>query len=84
MFYEPKNIENVPVGVDADEHVWDGDELKVGVLGVGEEHLRLPNGLDQERVGQVHGRGPVLVGQPRVPPLLPQVRVCDVVLKWVY
>ena len=42
--------------------------------------LRLPDGLDESRVGQVERRGEVGVREARVPPLLPQVRVRLVVL----
>ena len=43
-------------------------------------HLRLPDGFDEARVGQVQRRGEVGVRQSRVPPLLPQVSVSLVVL----
>ncbi len=49
-----------------DEHVGHGDELEVGLLGVGEEHLRLPDGLDQVGVGQVERALDVGVGEARV------------------
>ena len=45
-----------------DQHVGHGHELKVGLLGVGEVHLRLPDGFDQKRVGQIQRRsGKVMI-----------------------
>ncbi len=64
-----------------DEDVGHGDELEVGLLGIGEVDLWLPDGLDQVGVGQVQRRPDVLVREAGVRPLLPQVRVRVVVLR---
>jgi hypothetical protein len=64
-----------------DEHVGHRDKLKVCLFRIGEEDLWLPDGLYEHGVGQVHGGGDLGVGEARVPPLLPQVRVRNVILK---
>ncbi len=80
LYYVPQDVEDVPVWIDPDENVGHGDKLKVGLFGIGEEDLWLPDGLDKPRVCQVHGRSPVFMRQTWVPPLLSQVGVSDVVL----
>ena len=45
-------------------------------------HLWLPDGLDQFGVRKVEGAGDLLGGEPRVHPLLTQVRVSLIVLQW--
>ncbi len=78
--YTPQNIKDLPSWVDPDEHVGHGDELEVGLLGVGEEDLRLPDGLDQVWVCQVQWALDVWVREAGVRPLLAQVGVRHVVL----
>ena len=46
-----------------------------------QRHLRLPNGLDESRVGEVERAGNLLRRKPLVDPLLPQVRIRLVVLE---
>ena len=67
--------------MDPDEDVGNCDKLEVCLLGIGEEHLWLPDGFHKSRVGQVHRRLDVRMGESRVIPLLSQVGVCSVVLK---
>ena len=66
--------------MDPDQYVGDGHELEVCLLGVGEEDLGLPDDLHQVGVGQVERGLDVLVREARVEPLLPEIRVRDVVL----
>ena len=65
----------------SNEDIWHGDKLKVGFFGVGEKDFRLPDGFDEVWVGQVHGLLQVRVRKPGVRPLLPEIRVSDIVLK---
>ena len=78
----PEYVEDLASRVDPDQNVGHGDELEVGLFRVGEEDLRLPDRLDQVRVGQVQWDLDVRVRESRVRPLLTQIRVREVVLKY--
>lgn len=45
-FFLPEDVQDVPVGMDADQNVGNSDKLEVGLLGVGKEHLGFPDALD--------------------------------------
>lgn len=77
----PEHVEDLSVGVDPDEDVGHGDELELGVLGVGEVDLGLPDGLDEVGVVEVERLLDVVVVEPLVHPRLPQVQVHLVVLR---
>ena len=66
----PDAIQNRPILEDAQQLVVRGDVVEVGALLVGEEQVGLPDGVQHGGV-QVQGVvGVLLVGQPRVVPLL--------------
>ena len=77
----PEHVEDPPHGLDADEDVGHGDVLELGVLGVGEVDLGLPDGLHQVRVVEVEGLDQLLVLETGVEPTLSQVEVDLVVLR---
>ena len=93
---EPQNVKNFSIRVNPDQQVGHRHKLKVSLLGIREENLRLPDGLDQFWVGQIqrllHSQRnenkdqsppshlPGLRGQPGVGPLLNEIGVRGVVL----
>ncbi len=77
----PEHVQDLPSRVYAHQHVWHRHVLELGVLGVGEVHLRLPDGLDQVGVVEVQRLHQLRVVEARVGPVLPQVEVHLVVLQ---
>ena len=51
----PKNVEDLPIGMNSDEYVWHGDKLEICLLGIRKENLGLPDRLDESWVGEVKG-----------------------------
>ena len=78
----PKNVEDLPIGMNSDEYVWHGDKLEIRLFGIWEVDLRFPDRLDEVRVGKVKRNLDVRVRKSGVAPLLTQVGVCYVVLPW--
>ena len=73
--YSPQHVENLTPRVNPDQNVWDSHVLELCVLGVGEVHLRLPDGLDQVGVVEVQGLHQLVVLEAAVHPVLTQVKV---------
>ena len=76
----PYTVEHVAILGNPQQLIVRGDLVEVGALLIGEEQIRLPDGI-QHRGIQVQGIiGVLAVGQPRIVPLLPQEDVHPVVL----
>ena len=76
----PEHIENFSFWIYAHENIWNCDELKFSIFGVGKVNFWFPNGLNEFGIVEVQRLINVNMIKPDIDPCLQQVQVHLVVL----